>query len=229
MKEAIVLAGGLGTRLRTVVASVPKPMAPVAGRPFLEILLHSLARKRVERVVLSVGHLGAQIRAHFGTGFAGMALDYAVEEQPLGTGGAARLALQRCGQDPVLLLNGDTYLDFDAVAVAAAWELQRQPVLVGCAVADAARYGRLRVENGRLTGFIEKSAPGPGVINAGCYLLRRTELDAFAPHSAFSLETAYLPQAVARGAFALVVTSGAFIDIGVPDDYARAQLMLADR
>ncbi len=229
MKEAVVLAGGLGTRLRAVVADVPKPMAPVAGRPFLEILLHSLARKKVRRVVLSVGHLGAQIRAHFRASFAGMDIDYAVEERPLGTGGAARLALQRCGHDPVLLLNGDTYLDFDADAVDAAWERLRMPVLVGCAVPDAARYGRLRIEEGRLAGFMEKGAPGPGVINAGCYLLRRGELDAFEPQQAFSLETAYLPQAVARGAFALVVTAGAFIDIGVPEDYARAQLMLADR
>lgn len=229
MKEAVVLAGGLGTRLRSVVADVPKPMAPVAGKPFLEILLHALARKRVERVVLSIGHLGAQIRAHFGTAFSGLAIDYAVETEPLGTGGAARLALQCCEHDSVLLLNGDTYLDVEPDPIEAAWNRHHGPVLVGCAVPDAARYGRLRIEGGRLAGFLEKGASGPGVINAGCYLLRRNELDAFPAQQAFSLETDFLPQAVARGAFELVVSTGMFIDIGVPEDYARAQRMLADQ
>lgn len=225
--EAIVLAGGLGTRLRAVVADVPKPMAPVAGKPFLDILLRMLARKGVRRVVLSVGHLGECISDHFGTAFAGMAIDYAIERRPLGTGGAARLALQRCADDRVLLLNGDTYLEFDADLVDAAWDARRLPVLVGCAVPDAARYGRLRIEDGRLTGFLEKGAAGPGVINGGCYLLPRTLLDGFAPGQAFSLETDFLAQAVQRGEFSVVVSGGAFIDIGVPDDYARAQHMLA--
>lgn len=226
-REAIVLAGGFGTRLRTVVADVPKPMAPVAGKPFLDILLRALARKGVARVVLSVGYLGACIRDHFGTAFAGMAIDYAVESRPLGTGGAARLALQRCSGDRVLLLNGDTYLDFDADQVEAVWSAQRMPVLVACAVPDAMRYGRLRIEHGRLTGFLERGAPGPGTINGGCYLLPRTLLDGFAPEQAFSLETGFLAPAVARGEFALVVSDGAFIDIGVPEDYLRAQHMLA--
>ena len=106
--EAIVLAGGFGTRLRQVVADVPKPMAPIADRPFLEILLGSLARKGFSQVVLSLGFMAEKISDHFGARFAGMDIAYVVEETPLGTGGAIRLALDACTQDHVFVFNGDT-------------------------------------------------------------------------------------------------------------------------
>ena len=114
--EAIVLAGGFGTRLRQVVTDVPKSMAPIAGRPFLEILLGSLARKGFQRIVLSLGFMAEKISDHFGTHFAGLELAYVVEETPLGTGGAVRLASTACTQDHVFVLNGDTYVDLEADA-----------------------------------------------------------------------------------------------------------------
>ncbi len=111
--EAIVLAGGFGTRLRQVVPDLPKPMAPIAGRPFLEILLLSLYQKGFSRVVLSLGFMAEKIIAHFGDRYVGMDLVYAVEHHPLGTGGAIRVALAQCASDHVFVFNGDTYLDLE--------------------------------------------------------------------------------------------------------------------
>lgn len=225
--EAIVLAGGFGTRLRSVVPDLPKPMAPVAGRPFLDILLAALARQGFTRVVLAVGYLAERIVGHVGSTYAGMAIDYAVEEAPLGTGGAVRAALARCRSDHVFVFNGDTYLDLDARQVEAQWRAGGTPIVVARAVPDTVRYGRLRVEDGRVTGYAEKGVVGPGLINAGAYVLPRDALDAFAPGAPFSLETDFLTPGAACGAFDVFVTDGRFIDIGVPEDYARAQTELA--
>jgi len=226
--EAIVLAGGLGTRLRQVVADVPKAMAPVCGRPFMEILLTALARKGFTRVVLSLGYLADQIVNHFGDRFAGMELVYEIEDTPLGTGGALRAALGRCTGEHVFVFNGDTFLDLEVADVVQQLARDAGPIIVARDVPDTSRYGRLDVENGRVHGFLEKGMSGPGLINAGCYVLPRRSLDIFAPGQPFSLESDYLAQAVAKAPVAVFVTHGYFIDIGVPDDYARAQTELAD-
>jgi len=225
--EAIVLAGGFGTRLRALVPDTPKPMAPVAGKPFLEILLQALAQKGFKRVVLSLGFLAHKVTEHFGARFAGMDLHYVVEDQPLGTGGAVRLALASCLQDHVFVFNGDTFLDLEVDAVEAAWQTDKRPIIVARHVPDTARYGRLLTEADRVTGFAEKGASGPGLINAGCYVFARDQLDSFALNQNFSLEADYLADAVQQIVFKAFVTQGLFIDIGVPDDYIRAQTMLA--
>lgn len=222
-----MLAGGLGTRLRAVVPDLPKPMAPVAGRPFLEILLSSLARGGVDRVVLSVGHRAAQIVDHFGRAYDGLEVDYAVEDTPLGTGGAVRLALGRCSGEPVLVLNGDTFLELDLAALRACWRDDRAPVVVAREVDDTARYGRMRIEDGRVVAFAEKGVAGPGTINGGVYLVPRDLLDAFEPGRAFSIENDFFAQQAGRRTIRAHVARGRFVDIGVPDDYARAQSMLA--
>lgn len=226
LREAIVLAGGFGTRLRAVVADVPKPMAPVAGRPFLEILLSTLARKGFDRIILSVGFMADTISEHFGERFAGMELIYVVEDQPLGTGGGVRLALEQAVADHVFIFNGDTFLDLEVEAVERQWQRRQRPLIVGCNVADTTRYGRLLITEGVAAGWTEKGMAGPGLINAGCYVLRRDQLDAFAPGERFSLEADYLTPAVAMRKFDVFVTQGRFIDIGVPEDYQRAQTQL---
>ena len=225
--EAIVLAGGFGTRLREVVADLPKPMAPIAGRPFLEILLDMLARKRFARVVLSVGFMSEKIISHFGDRHAGMELVYEVERQPLGTGGAVRASLQRCTSDHAFIFNGDTYLDLETDELEQQWQSGRNPVIVVREVPDTARYGRVEIDRGRVVAFREKGVAGPGMINAGCYVLPVDALDAFPVGQNFSLETQYLAQAVNRVRFESFVTRGRFIDIGVPEDYSRAQTLLA--
>lgn len=226
--EAIVLAGGLGTRLREVVSDVPKVMAPVAGRPFLEILLTALARKGFQRVVLSLGYLADTVVHHFGGRFGGMELLYEIEPSPLGTGGAMRAALDRCAGEQVFVFNGDTFLDLEAADVEQQWRQQPGPIIVARDVPDTSRYGRLDVQDSRVMGFFEKGMSGPGLINAGCYVLPRGILDAFELGQAFSFETDFLPGAVKQQRFEVFVTRGYFIDIGVPADYARAQSELAD-
>lgn len=225
--EAIVLAGGFGTRLREVVPDLPKPMAPVAGRPFLEILLTSLAGKGFTRVVLSLGYLSEKVVEHFGDRFAGMELVYEIEKSPLGTGGAISAALERCNADHVFVFNGDTYLDVEAGKVEAHWQAHRVPIIVAREVPDTTRYGRLATAEGRLLGIFEKGLSGPGLINAGCYVLPKSILDGYPLGSAFSLEADFLAKEASRQRFDVFVTRGQFIDIGIPEDYARAQTELA--
>lgn len=225
--ECIVLAGGFGTRLRQVVPELPKPMAPVAGRPFLEILLSMLAQKGFTRVVLSLGFMAEKIVAHFGDRYLGMELVHEVEAQPLGTGGAVRAALARCVADHVFIFNGDTYLDLEVDEVERLWRSARHPVIVVREVPDTARFGRVDMSDGRVSGFLEKGMSGLGLINAGCYILPRDALDRFPLGKAFSLETDYFIDSLHRLRFEGFVTRGRFIDIGVPDDYARAQSELA--
>jgi D-glycero-alpha-D-manno-heptose 1-phosphate guanylyltransferase len=204
-------------------------MAPVAGRPFLEIVLAALAEKGFRRVVLSLGYMADKIVIYFGDRFAGMDLVYEIEQSPLGTGGAVREALGHCTADHVFVFTGDTFLDLEAPALEAQWAVRHTPTIVARAVPDTARYGRLEVAEGRVCGFLEKGSAGAGLINAGCYVLPRDSLDGFAPGTAFSLETDFLAEAVRRQRFDVFVTEGMFIDIGVPEDYARAQTELAGR
>lgn len=225
--EAIVLAGGFGTRLKQVVPDLPKPMAPVAGRPFLEILLTSLAQKGFSRVIMSLGHMADKVTSHFGDCYADMELVYEIEESPLGTGGAVRQALLRCKSDHAFVFNGDTYLDLEAADVEAQWQTHHAPIIVARDVPDTARYGRLDTSNGRVLGFVEKGVAGPGLINAGCYVLPTDILNSFALGQPFSLETDFLAKAAGMQRIDLFVTHGHFIDIGVPEDYARAQTELA--
>jgi D-glycero-alpha-D-manno-heptose 1-phosphate guanylyltransferase len=227
--EAIILAGGFGTRLREVVPDLPKPMAPVAGRAFLEILLSDLAGKGFERVVLSLGYKAEIIASHFGERFAGMDITYAVEERPLGTGGAVRLGMSKCVGDHVFVFNGDTFLDLEPAAVEAVWHEKHSPIIVACTVDDTTRYGRLVVENDSVSGFTEKGLSGPGLINAGCYVLGVEQLNDWPLNTSFSLEADYFSRAILSEPVSVFETQGMFIDIGVPEDYVRAQTLLANR
>jgi len=229
MHEAVILAGGYGTRLRQVVADVPKPMAPIGGRPFLEIQLRMLDRKGVRHAVLAVGYLGHMISDHFGDRCGNVALTYTVEQSPLGTGGAMRMALERCRGDRAFVLNGDTYLDFDFDAAARLWQTDGRGVIVGRTVPDTARFGRLAVADGRVHGMVEKGAAGPGIINAGTYVLGRDQLAHVEAPGAFSFENDYLARVLPTAPFQLFVADGLFIDIGVPEDFARAQDLLAGK
>lgn len=228
MIEVIILAGGYGTRLRTVVPDLPKPMAPVAGKPFLEILLTGLSRQGVSRVILSLGYQAETISRHFGTDFAGMEIVRVQEDAPLGTGGAVRRALTFCQEDHALVMNGDTYLDLEILQMEGIWQKDRLPLIVAKDVQDASRYGRLEVENGRIIGFGEKSASGPGLINVGCYLFPKHILDDFPLGQQFSLETGFLALSAKKIQLCVFITQGRFIDIGVPEDYALAQKLLAN-
>jgi D-glycero-alpha-D-manno-heptose 1-phosphate guanylyltransferase len=226
--QAIVLAGGLGTRLRSVVSDLPKPMAPVAGRPFLAWILDGLAQAGFDRVVLAVGYRHEAIVQHFGPKHLGTVLHYSVEEKPLGTGGAIRLAADCISAWPAFVLNGDTYLDLDYRAMLDAYLMGREQMSMAvCKVADAGRYGGLDLEHGHVRGFREKGVSGPGLINAGTYLMSDSVLDRIPRDVPFSFEQQLLAPEVSAIRPAAFIAEGLFIDIGVPEDYERAQQLFA--
>jgi NDP-sugar pyrophosphorylase family protein len=226
--QAIILAGGLGTRLRAVVPDLPKPMAPVAGRPFLAHVLDALAEAGFAAVVLAVGYRHEVIREHFGSHYRGIDLRYSVEASPLGTGGAMRLALEQVESDPVFVLNGDTWLDLDYRAMFDAHRAaQARLSVAACQVPDVGRYGRLEVESDRIVGFREKGERGPGLINAGTYLVSAEVMARIPGGRPHSFEQELLMAHVAELRPLAFVTRGLFIDIGVPEDYARAQALFA--
>lgn len=228
-REAIVLAGGFGTRLAHVVPDVCKPMAPVAGRPFLRFIMDQLAAACFDRAVVADGYRREQIEGFFGPAYRGTAIEYSPEETPLLTGGAVKRALSRCESDWVFVLNGDTWLDVDFEAMEAA--AVNVPDSVSAVIAvkrmrGFERYGTVDVDaGGSLTAFHEKRPCEEGLINAGVYLLRRDALNSM-PEK-FSLESDYFERVVGDGELRAVECAGGFIDIGVPEDYELAQTMLA--
>ena len=229
MREAIILAGGFGRRLSKVVPDLPKPMAPVSGKPFLEIILHWLSVNGFSRVILSLGFMADKISGYFGSSFKGLELTYVVEDEPLGTGGAVRLAMTRCTQDHIFVLNGDTFLDFESSLIDSCWHARKNPIIVAREVPDISRYGSLFIADGLVKGFNEKGASGSGLINAGCYVLNHKELDMFPLGIPFSLEADFFTSMVKLIDVDVFITKGQFIDIGIPEDYRRAQTELLNR
>jgi D-glycero-alpha-D-manno-heptose 1-phosphate guanylyltransferase len=222
--EAIVLAGGLGTRLRGVVDDVPKPMAPVQGRPFLAFVLDQLVAAGFKTAIFALGYRHEAIRSYFGADYRGLALRYSVEREPLGTGGAIRLACEQADARNVFVLNGDTYLELEFRAMLDAHARAKAELTIAiCHVPDVARYGALEVDAGIVQGFLEKGRSGPGWINAGTYVLGPDLRARLRPQGAFSFEHDLLAPEVRSIQPLAFPASGLFIDIGVPKDYTRAQ------
>ena len=204
--EAIVLAGGLGTRLGALTAGVPKPMVPIRGRPFLCFVLDYLVREGISRIILSVGYLHEAIEAFFGTRYRDTEIIYAVEDEPLGTGGALRLALSLAQTDLVLVLNGDTIFPVPVrFLVEAQQRLEADLVMALKRVTESGRFGRIELDAGRVTSFMEKSGAGAALINGGVYLVRRERILAHLPRSAGSLERDVLPGLVRSHVIAGVI------------------------
>lgn len=227
-EEAIVLVGGLGTRLRSVVSDLPKPLAPVAGRPFLAYLLDQLAAGGLRRVILATGYLAEKIEQVIGTSWAGMEVVYSKEPEPLGTGGAIRLAARLLQGSGVHLRNGDTFLRYDPLGLERlVRETQATLGIALTKVADVSRYGAVEVIDDRVTAFLEKGGRGPGLINAGSYFLTTSAIDDLPDdEETYSFESQVLLPSTRAGLVAAFVETRDFIDIGVPDDYVRAQQML---
>jgi len=228
MREAVILAGGLATRLGDIASQTPKAMLQVAGRPFIDHVAWNLKRHGVEHVVVAAGRLGAQLAEHVGDGSAwGVSAEVVIEPEPLGTGGGAKLAASRLGAEEFLLLNGDTLLDVDYLDLA----LARRNAGASLAMAlrevdDASRYGAVSLDGTRVTAFAEKTAAGPGLINGGVYAVDAAIFDA-APDGAFSLEHDIIAGLVADGRVAGLATDGLFVDIGVPESLAIASEQVA--
>jgi NDP-sugar pyrophosphorylase family protein len=204
-------------------------MAPVAGVPFLQLLLEDLRSQGILEIILGTGYMSEQVEAFFPQGEnIGLHVRYSRENKPLGTGGALKLA-ESLLSDPVVVLNGDSYVEW---SLAATVELFRKKdaaiVIVLQTVADVSRYGSVTIEaDGRVTEFVEKGTrTGPGLINAGVYLLRREIVSALPADEAVSLEKDVFPLLLGGNVYGLV-SSGLFIDIGIPADLERAQTLLA--
>lgn len=230
-EEAIILAGGFGTRLRGIVDGVPKPLAPVAGRPFLAWLLDRLAASDIRRCILATGYMAEVIESVVGTRWHGMEVAYSVETEPLGTGGAISLAATRLQGRCVHVLNGDTWLAYSPQALERA--TRERGATIGMALAkvdDVGRYGAVECDSrGMVAGFREKGEHGAGVINAGCYFLDEAALVALPSQAAFSFEREVLEPSVLAGRVVGIAETAEFIDIGVPEDYRRAQSQFAGR
>jgi D-glycero-alpha-D-manno-heptose 1-phosphate guanylyltransferase len=220
----IVLAGGLGTRLRPAVADRPKCLAPVGDTTFLALQLQLLAERGVQRFVLALGHRAAQVLQAIEPLCARYAMEPIVEPEPLGTGGAVLNAMDASDLAECLVVNGDTWLDADLDALLRPLAIDdTERMRVGCVlVADRGRYGGVVLgEHGRIAGFEPKGAHGVGLINAGLYRVHRRAFDDQTVGRSFSLESETLPARVAEGSVTAVPLEGQFIDIGVPEDYRR--------
>lgn len=232
--KAVILAGGLGTRLRALINDRPKSMAPIAGRPFLEYQLLWLKSQGVREVILGVGYLHDQVVAHFGDGRRWeMALSYSVEEEPLGTAGALKKAEPLLGLDQFIVMNGDSIVEMDLRALVDFHE--ERGALATLAVVRppmTRRYGSIELdEDGRILKFVEKGANPPQSkqeaqgISGGVYLFRKLVLDYIPAGTKVSLEGDVFPKLVGHSFYGFR-SRGYFIDIGVPEDYDRAQTEL---
>ena len=228
---AMLLAGGFGTRLRSAVPDLPKPLAPVRGRPFISYLLDQLEEAGWTRAILCLHYKSEQIMQALGDRHGAMMLDYSVETEPLGTGGAIRLALPLVNAPRFLVLNADSFCAAPLAEFADFHRAHGKPAsIVSVRVPDASRYGRLELAtDGRVSAFKEKNASsGAGPINAGLYIFERALAESIPGDRAVSLEKEMFPAWLAQGLMAWE-TAAAFIDIGTPESYAQVESYLEGR
>ncbi len=219
--EAIILAGGFGTRLKPCIENLPKPLALIGGKPFLHYLLDYLYTNGVHRAIISTGYMAEHLEETIGKTYRGMVIDYCREDSPLGTGGAIKKALGMCCEEYAVAVNGDSFFDVDL------FEMRKLHEESGCPLTIAAREvpwaehsGFLTISSGRLNGFREKGVKSSGLINGGVYFINRNLLESITEEK-FSfeklvLEGGYCPVAVLE-------SNGYFIDIGIPKNYRKAE------
>lgn len=225
LMEAIILAGGLGTRLRSAVPDLPKCMAPVADRPFLFYVVNYLRMQGIEKIIFSLGYMHEVILDWLQKEFPTLNYSYVIEDEPLGTGGAIQLALQQSETDHVFIANGDTMFRFDANAMLQQHlEKNAECTLALKPMQDFDRYGVVEVNNNQtITSFKEKQYYKSGLINAGLYLINKQAFLARNFPLKFSFEKDYLEKCVTQPIFSGLSKDAYFIDIGIPEDYNRAQ------
>lgn len=224
--EAIILAGGFGKRLKSKIKDIPKPMAPINGRPFLDYIMQKLLNYGFDHVVLSVGYKSEVISDYFGDNYFGIRISYVKETSPLGTGGAIKLALNKSKEDHIFIINGDTYFDIDFLQIDRYWQLHKKPIIVATNVSDCSRYGALTVHKEFVTSFQEKECNLSGIINSGYYLFPVNLFDNIKLNKSFSFENEFLKKYIIREKIMFFIADGLFIDIGIPEDYEIAQKVI---
>ena len=228
--EAVVLAGGLGTRLRPIIRDIPKPMALINERPFLHYLLSSLSHFDVSRIILCIGYKHEVVQRYFGASFQGIPISYSIEDEPLGTGGAAAQALRFVIEHSFIVLNGDTYFEAD---IRRMHRLHRDQD-ADCTMAlktmhNFDRYGTITLDNARVISFQEKRFCAEGLINGGIYIVKKSIFENNEFPRKFSLERDFLEKRVSTLRVFGTAFDGYFIDMGMPEDYQRARRELPGR
>lgn len=221
--EAIILAGGFGTRLKKKISQVPKPMAPVGDKPFLAYLLDYLNDFGITHIILSVGYKWEVIRDQFGDRYKSARLSYAVENEPLGTGGGMRAAMKLLEGDHAFILNGDTFFRVDLNDLGAFYFAHQADLSMAVRrMNNISRYGTVELNVCKVTGFREKQQVRAGYINGGVYITSKYLFDRFNLPEKFSFEEELLTQHLDALKICAMNSTGYFIDIGVPEDYEKA-------
>lgn len=227
MMEAIILAGGMGTRLRGIVADIPKPMAPVNNKPFLYYIFQWIELYPFNKVVLSVGFKQEKIVDYFGYSFNNIPIEYVIEEKPLGTGGAVKFALQRTKEKNILVINGDTYFPIDLQKFFSFHiENNHQFSIALKRMKDISRYGSVECQENTIIKFNEKRISQDGLINGGIYLIDRQFMESKHLPEVYSLEKEILEKEAGSSVLKCMVFDDLFIDIGIPEDYHRAESIM---
>ena len=221
--EAIILAGGFGTRLQHVVADVPKPMAPIGKKPFLGYILDNLIEHGIDKVVLAVGYKKNEIIDYFAASYRNVEILYSPEDTPLLTGGAIKKALTLCKEQQVFVINGYTFFEVDLQKMAEFHKQHESMLTIATKKMSCfERYGTVVTREDRVIAFQEKKFVQEGAINGGVYCLNRNVLDGVRD-SKFSFEVDVMEKKVAEIPMFAYPSEGYFIDIGIPEDYYRAQ------
>lgn len=230
IKEAIILAGGFGTRLRKVINDIPKPMAPINGEPFLSFVFDYLHKFGIEHIILSVGYKHEIISEFYGKKYKDIKLSYAVEDEPLGTGGAIKFAMNFAKSNEVFVLNGDTLFNINLnLFFKKHTENQADLSMALRSIDEVERYGTVITnKENRIISFTEKGIEkGQGTINGGVYIIPIDFFKKIANFTTrFSMETDVFEKYYKENYFQGVVFNSYFIDIGIPDDYSKAQTEL---
>ena len=223
--EAIILAGGFGTRLQSVVKDLPKPMADINGRPFLEYQLNYLAKYGINRVIFSVGYLSETISNHFGNSFNGIDIDYAHEENPLGTGGGILNAFHKRKTKELIVLNGDTLFEIDIESFYKKHIVSKSLFSLALRELESVdRYGSVITKDSIIAKFAEKGEyKGQGVINGGVYIINELFFEKAKLPQKFSMEKDVFEKLLNSFDFYGFPFSNYFIDIGIPEDYNKAK------
>jgi len=224
--QAIILAGGLGTRLKDIIKDCPKPMADINGKPFLEYVLTFLEKQGIDRTIFSVGYKSRVIKDYFGENFNNMKLIYSVEHQLLGTGGAIKRGLDFVKDGDVFVVNGDTFFDIDLKKFYQFHKEKKADLTIALKIIDHSdRYGIMKIDkNFQIKNFTEKKCKNKkALINGGIYVLNKDFFLSFNLPEKFSFEKDFLEKYYNKCRFYGVPFDAYFIDIGVPDDYKRAR------
>lgn len=226
--DAIILAGGLGTRLKEVIKDLPKPMAPVNGKPFLQYILDWLSSYPVKKIILSVGYKYEAIKDYFGDNYGKIPIEYAIENEPLGTGGGIKKALEKTTENAVVIINGDTYFPININELHNFHINNISSVTISLKRMEKFdRYGAVSLKGNVITRFEEKKYCENGLINGGIYMVNKEMSSLMLTYpDKFSFEKDLLETRLKTGFVQGIVFDESFIDIGIPEDYIKSQSIL---